>query len=426
MGSGADMLSRISGYIERNKEELIDNIQKAVRIKSITGHEQEMQQFMKERYAQIGLQVICFEPVYEKLVHHPAFCDSGIPFTGRENVIGILPGKGNGRSLTLHGHVDVVSAAPREKWTRDPWGSDIVGNKLFGRGSADMKAGLLANWFAVKTIVDLGVELDGTVQLHSVIEEESGGGGGALACLEEGYLTDGFITTEPHNLHLTVAHAGILYFRVKVLGRSAHAGLAQQGVNAISKMYPIYHALEELDQQRAREIYFDLFHKGSGQSVHLNRGRMTAGDWVSTVAGEATLECRIGFIPSESRESIKKLVHETVLEATKGDPWFTKHPAIIEWFGWTTEAWYQDPQSPYVVSFKETAESVLGRKVEIIGRASGNDARFTQYYQRAGIGFGPRGANIHGPDEYVEIDSVIETAKVLAAHIVEWTGNNTK
>jgi acetylornithine deacetylase len=413
--------SMISNYIDQNKDELLSMIQQAIRIQSTTGYEQPMQSFMKERYKEIGLEVTSFEPDYKKLIKHEAFCDSGIPFAGRGNVIGVYKGKGTGLSLTLHGHVDVVPPTPLEKWTKDPWGAEIEGNRLYGRGSADMKAGLLVNWFALKTLLDLGIYPEGTVQLHSVIEEEAGGGGGALACMEEGYLTDGFITTEPHNLNITVAHAGILYFRVRVLGKTAHAGLAHLGVNAISKMFKIYNALEELDYQRAKEVYYDLFHKGSGQSVHLNRGKMIAGDWVSTVAGEATLECRIGFVPSESRADIKKLIEETVALACKGDLWLTENPPKIEWFGWTTEAWYQDPQDPYVISFKQTAERVLGREVEIIGRASGNDARFTQYYDRAGIGFGPRGANLHGPDEYVEIDSIIVTAKILANHIVNWT-----
>ena len=91
----------------------------------------------------------------------------------------------------------------------DPWSGDIIGNKLYGRGSADMKAGLISNWFALKTLIDLGYPIAGDVQLHSVIEEEAGGGGGALACLEEGFVTDGYISTEPHNLNMTISHGGL-------------------------------------------------------------------------------------------------------------------------------------------------------------------------------------------------------------------------
>lgn len=412
----------INDSIENNEAELIHEIANVVKIPSVIGNEIKMQEYMKKKYEEIGLKVVEVQPDYEKVKNHPAFSSSGLSFEGRKNIIGIWEGNTEAPSLTLNGHMDVVSPEPMEKWTKDPWGGEIEGNRLYGRGSGDMKAGLMANWFALKTLLDLGIKPKGTVHLQSVLEEEAGGAGGTLSCMEEGYVTDGFISTEPHSMRITVAHAGVMYFRVKVLGKTAHAGLAHLGVNAISKMIKIYNALEDLGEKRAKEVYFDLFHKGSGQSVHLNLGTLKGGDWASNVAGEAVLECRIGFIPSETRAEIQKLVEETVKEAIKGDDWLEQNPPQIEWYGWTTEAWNQDPSDPFVVSFKKTAESVLGREVEIAGRASGNDARFTQYYDKPGICFGPIVGNMHGPDEYVEIDSVIDTAKVLANHIVDWCG----
>lgn len=415
---------QIEQYIDENKEQLVEHIRDAVKIKSVIGNEEEMQEYMKGIYKEIGLEIHEVTPNYSKLADHEAFVDSGIPFEKRKNIIGLYKGTGDGRSLTLHGHVDVVSPNPLEKWSKLPWGGEVEENKLYGRGSADMKAGLIANWFALKTLIDLNVQLKGAVQLHSVIEEEAGGGGGALACLEAGYVTDGYISTEPHNLNVTIAHAGIMYFRIKVIGKTAHAGLAHEGVNAIGKMYKIHHAIEELNQKRAKEIHFELFNKGSGQSVHLNQGTLRAGDWVSNVAGHAVLECRIGFIPGESRKDIKKLIYETVEKVTREDEWLQKNPPEIEWFGWSTEPWYQDPEDEFVQSFVRTASNVLGKQTEIIGRASGNDARFTQYYNKPGICFGPTGSNIHGPDEFVELDSVVNVAKVLANYIVEWTNSN--
>ncbi|MFD1705206.1 ArgE/DapE family deacylase [Siminovitchia sediminis] len=409
-------------YIEKNKEELVSSIVKAVQIPSVIGNEQAMAEYMKKKYEEIGLTVAEVQPEYEKIQDHPAFSSSGLSFEGRKNIIGIWEGQEGAPSLTLNGHMDVVSPEPVENWTKDPWGGEIEGNKLYGRGSGDMKAGLMANWFALKALLDMGVKPKGKVLLQSVLEEEAGGAGGTLFCLEEGYLTDGFIATEPHALRLTVAHAGVMYFRVKVLGKTAHAGMAHTGVNAISKMIKIYHALEKLSEKRAKEVYFELFHKGSGQSVHLNLGTLKGGDWASNVPGEAVLECRIGFIPSETRAEIKKLVEKTIWEAAQGDEWLEQHPPEVEWYGWTTEAWNQDPEDPYVQKFKKSAENVLGREVEIAGRAAGNDARFTQYYKRPGLVFGPRCSNMHGPDEYVEIDSVIDTAKVFAAHIIDWCG----
>ena len=415
------MKEKIRQYIDEHKEELFTTIQEVVRIKSIVGNEQEMQEYMKRKYEELNLTVHEIEPVFEKISSHKAFIDSGIPYTNRKNVIGIYNGKKNGKSLTIHGHVDVVSPEPLSNWTMDPWSGDIICNKLYGRGSADMKGGLISNWFALKTLIDLGYPIAGDVHLHSVLEEEAGGGGGALACLEEGFVTDGYISTEPHNLNITISHAGIMYFRVLVKGRIAHAGLAHEGVNAISKMVKIVSALEELNEWRAKNVKFELYEKGSGQSVHLNLGVLNAGDWASTVPGEAVLEGRIGFIPGETRQEIKELIHGTIKKAVEGDKWMEEIPPILEWFGWSTDPWYQDPEDPFVQLFLENAESVMDRKVNIIGRASANDARFTQYYGKKGLCFGPIGENMHGPDECVHLDSVVEVTNVLANYIIRWT-----
>lgn len=415
------MKQKIRNYIDKHQNELFQTIQELVQIETVVGNEFEGQQYIKQKYKEIGLDVHEFEPCKEELMRHEAFVDSGISFTNRNNIIGIHKGQGDGKSLTLHGHMDVVSAEPVENWSINPWSGEIKGNKLYGRGSADMKSGLVANWFALKTLIDLDYPIAGDVQLHCVIEEEAGGGGGALACLEKGYRTDGYISSEPHQLQMTISHAGIMYFRIKVTGKTAHAGLAHEGVNAIAKMYPIFQALEQLGKWRGEHVRFDLYEQGSGQSVHLNTGVMQAGDWVSTVPGEAVLECRIGFIPGESRKQMKQLVHDTVFQAIADDDWFEKHPPIIEWFGWSTEPWYQDPQHPFVTTFKRTSEQVLKHPIHVIGRASGNDARFTRYYDMPGLCFGPIGENMHGPDENVDLASVIDVTNVFAHFIIDWT-----
>lgn len=415
------MKQKIREYIEANKEELFKTIQELVQIETVVGNEMAGQAYMKKKYEELGLEIHEFEPVYDELKDHEAFVDSKIPFAGRKNLIGIHRGTGEGKSITLHGHIDVVSAEPESNWTVDPWGGEIRDGKLYGRGAADMKSGLIANWFALKTVLDLGYELKGDVHLHSVLEEEAGGGGGTLAVMEKGFLTDGLISTEPHNLKLTVAHAGIMYFRVKVRGRTAHAGLAHEGINAIEKMYKVFNALDQLNKERAKTLRFPLFEAGSGQAAHLNLGVLQAGDWASTVPGEAILEGRVGFIPGETRAQIRQLIETTIHEAIKGDEWLEKHPPQIEWYGWSTEPWHQDENHPFVTRFKQVAEDVMQREVPIIGRASGNDARFTQYYNRAGICFGPIGENMHGPDENVDLESVAEVANVFANYIIEWT-----
>jgi acetylornithine deacetylase len=406
--------------IERMKDEMVHTLQELVRIPSLVGLEEKAQAYMKEKFQCLGLEVVPFQVNIPKVKGHPAFIDTGMSYERRPNIIGLLHGDPSSPSLILNGHIDVVSPEPVEAWTHDPWDAEVVGDRMYGRGTGDMKSGLLANFFALKGILKGGFKPKGTVLLESVIDEEAGGSGGTLACLLENYTADGMICSEPHNLNVTIAHAGINYFRVRIQGKTSHAGLAHLGVNAIGKMYPIYHALIELDEKRGREIHFPLFEKGSGRSCHINIGTMKAGDWPSNVAGSAEMECRIGFVPGEKMDDIKKLIETTIHETAQKDPWLREHPPKVEWFGWHADPWYQDPDHPFVQNLKTAAENVLGHEVEYIGRAAGIDSRFSQFFNMAAACTGPRGGNIHGIDEYVEISSMIQAAQILAVATLQW------
>jgi acetylornithine deacetylase len=417
-----EIQKRVCSEIEKMKEEIVQALQDLVRIPSVVGYEEKAQNFMEERYRSLDLKVVRFMPDLKKVKDHPAFIDTGMSYENRPNIVGTLTGDSTSPSLILNGHADVVSPEPIQAWIHDPWGAEIDGDKMYGRGTGDMKAGLLANFFALKGILNAGLKPKGTVMLQSVIDEEAGGGGGTLACLMEGYTANGMICTEPHNLNITIAHAGINYFRVKILGKTSHAGLAHLGVNAIGKMYLIYQALIDLDEKRGREIHFLLFEKGSGRSCHINIGTMKAGDWPSNVAGSAEMECRIGFIPGERMVDIKRMIEDTINDVAQKDPWLLEHPPKVEWFGWHADPWYQDPDHPFVQSFKKAAESVLGHDVDFIGRAGGIDSRFSQYFNMPASCTGPRAGNIHGIDEYVEIPSLIQVTQVLAMSTLLWCG----
>ncbi len=419
-----ELHKRIIDAADELRDEYCQTLQELVRIPSVIGNEAEAQQAIAELYRSAGLDVVTFETDVNKIKAHPAFFDTGVSYENRPNVIGVLKGNPKNKSLILNGHVDVVPPEPVEAWSRDPWSGHIEGEKLYGRGAGDMKSGLLANFFVLKCLEKAGLKPLGTIILHSVVDEESGGAGGTLACLLEGYAADAMICTEPHNLNITVSHAGINYFRVTVKGQSAHAGLAHTGINAIGKMFLIYQALEELDRERGAKIRFPLFEKGSGRSTHINIGTMSAGDWPSTVPGNAAIECRIGYVPGEKMADIKSMVRKVIQRAAQNDLWLRENPPKVEWFGWQTEPWYQDPGHPFIQTLQKSAGDIVSQNVEIIGRASGNDARFSQFFGMAAACTGPRAENIHGIDEYVQLPSAIDVIKVLALTAIRWCGHH--
>jgi len=415
----ARVINEIMDTVDRLGDDITETLRQLVRIPSIVGHEGPAQAYLSEQYENLGLEVTALEANRDKLKNHPAFIDSGLGFDGRPNLIGKLPGHPGKKSIILNGHVDVVSPEPVDQWRRDPWGAEIEDNRLYGRGAMDMKAGLVANLYALKALMEAGLKPGGDVLLQSVVEEEAGGGGGTLACLIEGHTADGMIISEPHPV-VCISHTGVLYFRVKVKGRTAHAGRAHTGVNAIGKMLKIYQALADLDAHRQATVRYPLYQADGSPACHLNPGRLTAGDWPSTVAGFAELECRISFIPGETEAQMHRLIEDTVSEVVRTDPWLQEHPPEIAWFGWHAEPWYQDPGDPFVKMALENHERVTGVRTDVKGLSAGLDTRFAAFFGFPSLALGPTGDFPHGYDEYVDLDSVIRATKTLALATLDW------
>ncbi|MCL6511224.1 MAG: ArgE/DapE family deacylase [Anaerolineae bacterium] len=439
------LIERIEAWLAVHADECIQALAELVRIPSVVGQEAEAQAFMRDCYLSAGLDVDVFEADREALRHHPAFVDSGVAFAGRPNVVGMWAGAGGGRSLILNGHTDVVSPEPLGAWTMDPFAAQVVpgqGNRsrgrMYGRGTQDMKSGVIANLFAVRALKESGIRLQGNLILQSVIEEEAGGGGGTLACFQRGYLADGFIATEPHWRDVAIAHPGILYFRVVVEGKSAHGGWAHRGVNAAVEAAPIIAMLGEWDRERAAHLHYEPFERldpAARRSCHLNVGVVRAGDWPSTVPGRAEIEVRMSFVPGETEDGIKRQIAERIGALAQRSPWLRDHPPRIEYFGWHTEPWLQDERHPFVQLFMQcmadlrrapdphAARAYADEALPILaGSTAGLDTRLAGAYGVPALAWGPQGGGLHGADEYVELDSVIEVARTLAVFATRWCG----
>lgn len=419
-------MTGVAARIDALRGALIEDIMALVRIPTVVGREGPGQAWIAERYRALGLETRVLPVDFETVSRHRAYCGwkaEGSAYADRPNVIGVLAGDPGAKSLILNGHMDVVSAEPESQWTYGPWNPTIVNGRLYGRGANDMKAGLISNYYALRAILDCGLRPRGTVQLHSTIEEEAGGGGGALAVLLAGHTADGFIATEPCAHRIRIGNGGIMYFRVRVRGKTAHAGNAHLGVNAAVRAAPILLALARLDEERARRHEGSPFAEGSrGRACHLSIGSVRAGDWPSTVAGWAEIEARVGYLPGETREDVRAAVETACRDAVRDDPWMREHPPAIEWFGWDAEPWQEDARHPFITTLADAGREVLGHPIETFSRTSGVDSRFPHYFGFPGVCFGHRGDNNHGVDEWTDLDSVIQSTKALAAMIVKWCG----
>lgn len=414
------MRSSIEGKIDQDANVLVDLTRQLVRIRSTFGQERQAQEVVAGEFRDLDLKVDIWEPGIQELEKHPGFVETTRDYADRPNVVGLLKGRGEGRSLILNGHIDVVSAEPISAWTHDPWGAIVENGRIYGRGSCDMKGGLAAMIHAVRAIREVELSLRGDVILESVIEEEIGGPGGTLSTILRGYQGDAVIIGESPR-DICVGSAGVCWFRVRVTGKTEHAAQSHLGVNAIGKVTKIYQALLDLDAYRAETKHYPLCEKRWGRSCNINIGTIRGGDWPSTVAGSAEVECRISWQPMETMSDVKMEVEETIRKVAELDPWMRNHPPIVEWFGWRAEASETDLNSPIIGTLRRNARQVLCTEPEVIGSSAANDTRwFVLYGNTPAVTFGPEGERLHGIDECVPIQDLVALSKVYALTILDW------
>lgn len=429
------MKSEVCDRIAETQDRMLDFLEELVAAESISGKESPGQEVVLGRLEGLDLTIDTWEPSVADLEDHPGFFETvtyeEYGYDGRRNVVGKRDGSGDGRSLAFSGHIDVVTPEPVSDWTDDPWEPTIEDGKMYGRGTMDMKGGIAAFVHAYEVLEELGVELQGDLLLQTTIEEEAGGVGGVLSALERGYRPDAAIIPEPFGIpNVGIAGAGVSYFRIHVPGKAAHTARKYRGVNAIGNATKIYRALEELDRERRERISYEPAinqdPKAEGSVTNLSVSVAKAGDWVSKVPGEAMLTGRIGWPPGETREEVRQEVTDAVMEAALDDPWMSEHEPEIEWFGWDAEPHEVAIDEPIVELATKHAETVTDGETAYVGGLGGVDERFYQlYYDIPAISVGPRGEGGHGADEYVEIDSLVETAQTLALTAMEWCGTDS-
>jgi len=423
-------------HVEHNQERLLAFLSELVAARSLPGEEQPAQAVMKEKFRDLGLDLDVWEPDAEALRDHPGFFET-TPFQeygyeGRENVAATDAGSGDGRSLVMSGHVDVVNPDPVDDWERDPWDTTVEDGRMYGRGTMDMKGGIAAFVHAYECLQELGVDLAGDLTLQTTIEEEAGGVGGVLSSLERGYQPDAAIIPEPSGVpKIGVASAGVLYFRVTVPGEAAHTAYKFLGTDAVGKAFKIYEALENFhDDLNARiEDYgpaVNQYAESAGSTANLSLTDIEVpGSWTSTVPGEAVMEFRVGWPPNAGmdRHEMTAEIEDVIAEVAAADDFLAEHPPEVEWFGWSTDPHEIDFDSEFYELVCDQTVDVTGQDIERRGGLGGNDERFyNRYYDIPTPSVGPEGHNGHAADENVEIGSLVETAQIHALTMVEWCG----
>jgi len=415
--------ARAFAAVDAGWEREVDLLRRIVSQPSRLGEEAAVQHVIAGELERMGLGVDMWEIDKPTLARHPAYGPVDWSYEGRPNVAARWPAAGEGgRSLVLQGHVDVVPVTPEHRWTRDPWGAEIADGRMWGRGAADMKAGVAAMISAVRALREAGIELRADRALVTVIEEEATGNG-ALGALARGYTADAAIIPEPFGLQALEAQVGVLWARVTVHGQGAHAERATEAQNAVVKAARVVRAVAELEEQANRAEDRHPQFATVAHPLNYNVGVIRGGDWASSVPEECVLEVRFAAYPGADLAEVQRRFRDGLVDAVRDDPWLAEHPPQVAFHGFRAEGFVIARDEPIMRTVAAAHRAVGGGELAYLTFTATTDARlFNLHFDTPATCYGPLGGNLHAPDEWVDLESVRTSTKVLAAAVLDWCG----
>lgn len=324
----------------------------------------------------------------------------------RVNAVGVLKGKGAGKSLLLNAHMDTVGV---DGMTSEPFGAEIKDGRLYGRGAQDMKGSLAAMIGAAKALVDSGMELGGDLLITGVADEEYASIGSDH--LVKHFHADAAIVTEPTDLQLCRAHRGFIWYDVETFGRAAHGSRFEEGIDANMRMGRFLAQLDKLEQELLQRRPHPLAGPPS-----LHAARLQGGTEVSIYAAHCLLQIERRTIPGESEPQSTADLQAIIDRLAAEDDTFK---ATVK-ADFQREPFEVSADAPIVQALEGVMATRLGKKGGHIGQTFWTDAAI---FSRAGMDtvlLGPVGHGLHSSEEWVDIQSVAELASILAETAIQY------
>lgn len=378
-----------------DREYLIGACQQLVRINSVNPllvpgapGEGEIARWIEGAFRQLGLETTRHEPV-----------------PGRPTVVGRLRGQGGGRSLMLNAHVDTVGI----DGMIEPFSGRLADGRVYGRGSFDMKGSLAASLAAAKALRDAGASLRGDLVLAAVADEEYGSLG--TMDLVTHTRTDAAIVTEPTANRICLAHKGYLWLAVETVGRAAHGSRFAEGVDANLRMGRFLSRLDTLERELRSRAPHPLVGPPS-----LHAATLSGGTGLSTYADRCRLEIERRTVPGETEAGAVAEIEGILARLQAEDPAFEGQ---VECF-FARQPFEVAPDALVVTSLASAAEEVLGTAPPMIGDTPWMDAALLAAAGVETVVFGPAGAGAHAAEEWVEVESMVACAEILARTAVAY------
>ncbi len=429
-----DSLERdLTRYVEQRRSRLVEIVRDLVRIPSENtppnGAEGDCQNYAAKLLGACGCDVELYEPDrVDGIREHPLFWP-GRNYSGRPNLGARRRGTGGGKSLLLSGHMDTVPRGT-QNWTRDPFGGEVENGRLYGRGSNDMKAGNAINLFVAESLAELGTRLHGDLLIEAVVDEEFGGVNGTLAGRLKGVNADAAVISEPTSLRVCPGQRG---------GRTAHLTLSavNGGIlsgekipdRAVRQLTALLDEVHQFAEQRRSNTRVLPLYANASDPVPVSVTKVSTGPWGMREPISVPEECRIEMywqlMPGEEREAVDREFMGWLDGVVASRPeLFHARPKVDFPLRYLPGSAIPD-SDPLVVGLASAAACATGQTPAVAAIEGPCDMFVFHSSGIPAVLWGPSGGNTHGPDEYVDVESVVSAAKALLLFVCRWCGSQS-
>ena len=367
-----------------NKDFIIETLKKLININTINppGNERTLAEYIKSLLDEIG--------IYSK-VH--------LLEKNRANVIGVLGNNDNGPILVLNGHLDTVPVTGM--WDCDPFGGEVIGSKLYGLGSVDMKGAIAAMIGAVKKIKESQDNLKGMLVLSFVADEEKNNSG-TIDFLKRFKKINYTVIGEPTNLNLVISNRGVLRLKIFTHGISGHCSSPESGINAIYKMIGVIEKLREnthiVDSRNNNYL--------SKPSISINMIKGGTAENIIPDICEIVLDRRLTY--TEDKNEVEREIVDILENFKKEDKEFKySYKKIAE-----MDSWKIDEDSKFLKYCKKAYINCFSGNPILKDLGATSEASLFAEKGIETIIFGPGDIKMaHSKNEYVKAEQVLEAAR---------------
>ena len=389
-----------------NKEELVHFTQQLIQIKSVYDaevsgeNEEKVAVFVADYLKEMGLEV---------------HIDEVVP--GRPNVIAYLHGSSPGKTILLEGHTDVVTAGDPDEWTVEPFGGEIIDNRIFGRGACDTKGNLAAAIFAVKAIKESGVDFSGKILLCIPVDEEDMMIG-IKHFIRNGWAddVDAAIICEPEENQLCITQRGALRIGVKITGKMAHGAIPEAGINPNWGMAQVIMELEKLQQSEMNRLGYHKYLGYPSITPTILRAPVKGEAQINVIPKECYTTLDIRTVPGQDHAMLTENIRRILKKVEDDREGMKTFLDVIEERPWTNTSM----DEPLVKAMSTAYEAITGKEARYNGVPGATDGTFLNAWKDIPIVTTGAGDRLvpHQADEYVEIEQLVEAAKIYAASVL--------